>query len=105
MKWISAILAVYLLLLSAVPCCSVDDCTEEKSEWQAGQDAKHDKEEDDCGTCSPFFSCEGCVAAGLTSQSVYFEFTALPAKPVYTRYLQVSLPGSSDEFWQPPRRV
>jgi len=55
MKFAGYILALYLILLAAIPCCSFDDCPDDKTE----QTANHENGDQDCGSCSPFFNCEG----------------------------------------------
>jgi hypothetical protein len=99
MKLPGFLLAFYLILLAAVPCCSFDDCPDDKTE----QAATHEKGDDDCGSCSPFFSCEGCATATIAYHPFQFEITALQTSPVYTAYLQVSLPRVQYDFWQPPK--
>ena len=99
MKLITALFAVYLLLLAAVPCCRVDDCAEEKT---AHQTAPMEKQ-GDCGTCSPFFSCESCVAATILYEPIHFELTALTLPQVFAAYLQPFLPQPAFDFWQPPK--
>jgi hypothetical protein len=93
------ILAFYIILLAAVPCCVIDNCKDEKTEQAAG----HEKGDKDCGSCSPFFSCEGCATATVVYEPAEFEFAALQVLPVYTGYKQTSLPETHLEFWQPPR--
>lgn len=99
MKVYGYTLAFYLILLSAVPCCVVDYCPEDKTE----QTAEHDKEDDDCGNCSPFFSCEGCVTASISYLSVQLEIASLKEPAVYAVYIQTALPDFNYDFWQPPK--
>ncbi len=65
MKFISLILAVYVLLLSAVPTFIEDKCMQEHTTEQ-GQNEQDDQ---DCnkGCCSPFFSCNTCTGFVLTT--------------------------------------
>ena len=99
MKFTGFILAFYLILLSAVPCCSFDDCPDDKTELATN----HENGDEDCGNCSPFFSCEGCAMATIVYHPVQFEFSSLQASPVYSTYLQLSLPQVDYDFWQPPK--
>jgi hypothetical protein len=105
MKLAGYILAVYLLLLSAVPCCAFDDCPDDKMDLPTGaeQNSSHEEGDGDCGNCSPFFSCEGCAAATISSQTISFEFSLPQVLAVYTIYLQALLPSVEYDFWQPPR--
>ena len=95
----SYILAFYLILLSAVPCCAFDSCPDDKTEQSAG----HEKGDEDCGNCSPFFSCEGCAAATINYEPLQFDIPAITITSVYTSYIQLSLPRVHFEFWQPPK--
>lgn len=94
------ILSYYLILLAAVPCCLLDNCPEVKKE----QSAKHESGDDDCGSCSPFFSCEGCAAATIACEPVQFVLNIPEQQTVFTCYQQSSLPEVDYDFWQPPKR-
>lgn len=98
MKSLGYILAFYLLLLSAVPCCAVDNCPDEKTEKSSAQG-----EERGCGSCSPFFSCEGCAAATIAFEPADLAIAAIKISPVFAAYLQTPLPRQVHDFWQPPR--
>ncbi|MGQ0740323.1 MAG: DUF6660 family protein [Bacteroidota bacterium] len=99
MKVCGYILAFCIILLAAVPCCSFDDCPDDKTE----QTTSHENGDNECGTCSPFFSCEGCAAATIACEPAPFTLDPLRQKPVYTTYLQSSLPQVDYDFWQPPK--
>lgn len=88
-------------MLSVVPCCSLDDCDNEITE----QGVSHESQEEDCGGCSPFFSCEGCAATTVTVEPVCFEITPAQCIIVYTGYIQNPLPDIDYDFWQPPKIV
>ncbi|HET9745024.1 MAG TPA: DUF6660 family protein [Chitinophagaceae bacterium] len=99
MKVVSFILAVYLILLFAIPCCSFDNCPEEK----IVQTENHEMEDDDCGNCSPFFSCAGCSGVTHSYSNTYFEM--IPQDPInqYTGFILSSTPDVHYDFWQPPK--
>ncbi|NOT52010.1 MAG: hypothetical protein HOP10_12120 [Chitinophagaceae bacterium] len=99
MKLLSYILAFYLILLAAVPCCAIDNCPDDKTE----QTASHENGDEDCGTCSPFFSCEGCATASIAFEPVQFDFATTISSSVYTQYQQSSLLEADLDFWQPPK--
>ena len=105
MKICGYILAFYLILLSAVPCCAFDVCPEDKMDLsaEAEQSANHETGDEDCGSCSPFFSCGGCATATVDFQQANLDLASLQDSPVYTFYLQTSLPWVDYDFWQPPR--
>jgi hypothetical protein len=99
MRLTGYILAFYLLLLSAIPCCAFDDCPDDKPV----QSSQHERGDSDCGNCSPFFSCEGCATATANDEPIRYEIVALQALPVFTGYLHSSLTQVHFDFWQPPR--
>ncbi len=99
MKFTGFILAFYLILLSAVPCCAFDDCPDDKTELTTN----HESGDEDCGNCSPFFSCEGCATATVAFESVQFDVPAMQVISVFTGYKQTSLPQIDYDFWQPPK--
>lgn len=99
MKLISCILAFYLILLSVVPCCSFDDCEDDITTLPAN----HENEPEDCGNCSPFFSCEGCATAIIAFLPAQFGITPLITSAIYPEYIQSSLPDIDYDFWQPPK--
>jgi hypothetical protein len=98
-KLLSYLLAFYLVLLAAVPCCAFDSCPDDKTE-QADQ---HENGDEDCGNCSPFFSCEGCASATVAFEPAQFKITITPLLSVHTGYIQTSLPQVDYDFWQPPK--
>ena len=101
MKVFAFILSAYLVFLFAIPCCTFDNCPED----QTVQEASHEKGDDDCGSCSPFFTCTGC--SGFT---VSFEITDLEIAPAFSGqqfagYILRSIPDVHYDFWQPPKLV
>ncbi|HRO69764.1 MAG TPA: hypothetical protein PK951_05265 [Chitinophagaceae bacterium] len=101
MKRLSYILLCYLLLLSVFPCCTIDECPNDKA--IAEQAANHENGDEDCGTCSPFFNCEGCASVPVTVEQVSIRIDALPVQQVYTGFLSPSIPEVSYGFWHPPK--
>ncbi len=88
-----------MILLAVFPCCLVDDCPDDKVE----QVANHQSGDEDCGNCSPFFSCEGCVFASSVTEPFYYNVISLSVKPVYTEFISPSIPDIHYDFWQPPK--
>ena len=101
MKWPSYILSVYMLLLAVFPCCAFDDCPDDKIKTE--QATNHENGDEDCGTCSPFFNCEGCASVTTIVEPIYFNIISLPVKQVYTDFLSPSIPDVHYDFWQPPK--
>lgn len=92
-----------MLLLAVFPCCTFDDCPEDKI--QTEQTAGHKNGDADCGTCSPFFNCEGCASVTTTVEPIYFAIHALPVLQVYTGFLSPFVDDVHYDFWQPPKLI
>lgn len=100
MRFMGYILAIFLLLLSVVPCCAFDDCPDDKQEIAD----QHQPGDEDCGNCSPFFSCDACAAATVDFEPFLIVITPLSHQPViYTGYIPLTLRDAKYDFWQPPR--
>ena len=98
-KLLSYIFAVYLILLSAIPCCTFDNCDGDKST----EALTKEKEEKDNGNCSPFFSCEGCATASISTALWELDFFSPPLISVFPNHLQQQLSKAEYDFWQPPK--
>ena len=98
-KTLSYILAFYVILLSAIPCCAFDNCPDDKIE----SSTQHESNDRDYGNCSPFFNCESCATVLINFEPLQFEAPFAPTISVYTGYIQLSLPKINYEFWQPPK--
>ena len=101
MKAPGYILSLYMLLLAVFPCCAFDDCPEDKTPVE--NIASHQDGDEDCGTCSPFFNCEGCASIPVTIEQAYIPVNAFFIQQVYTGFLSPSIPDVSYDFWQPPK--
>jgi hypothetical protein len=99
MKVIAFILSVYLLFLFAAPCCSFDNCPEDKTE----QMANHEAGDTDCGGCSPFFTCAGCSGATISFEKADIKFVPPLSDHPHTGYILSLIPDVPYDFWQPPR--
>lgn len=99
MKVIAFILSAYLVFLFAVPCCSFDDCPEEKT----AQTKEHEEGDGDCGTCSPFFTCTGCSGITALFDNNDTEISMALTSHQYTGFILSPIPDVHYEFWQPPK--
>lgn len=99
MKPIAFILSAYLLFLFAVPCCSFDNCSEEK----IAQSQEHKNGDGDCGTCSPFFTCNGCSGFTITSSEINSELIPFVLNNQYDNYIVSPIIETDHDFWQPPK--
>jgi hypothetical protein len=99
MKVIAFILSAYLLFLFTIPCCSFDNCPDEKM----AQEEEHKKGDGDCGSCSPFFTCTGCSGFTVLDQHNHIEIVSIVSGPQYAGYILSSIPDVHYDFWQPPK--
>ena len=101
MKLLSYILALYVILLSGIPCCSFGNCAADKIE----QNRQHNPGDSDCGDCSPFFTCSACNAFAFTIESLAIQ--AIPSNPfkIFAGYIESAVPDIHYDFWQPPKIV
>ena len=99
LKVIAFILSAYLLFLFAIPCCSFDNCTDDRSEQQTN----HKEGDGDCGNCSPFFTCTGCSGFIASLENTGIEMISDFPAHQYPGYIVSSIPDVHYDFWQPPR--
>ena len=102
MKAFGFILAFYIMLLSAVPCCAFDNCPDEKA--TTAQTGQHESGDDDnCGSCSPFFNCATCASVTIDLQQASAEPATTTLKKTYSDFIQPIIAKVHYDFWQPPR--
>ena len=101
MKVFAFILSAYLLFLFAVPCCTFDNCPEDKIALQT----EHQEDDDDGGSCSPFFTCTGCSGFTITADEINSELISFFSNNQYPCFIVSSMPEINYDFWQPPKLV
>ena len=100
MKFGGLLLALLVIFLGSVPCCTFEECDE-------AAEAKHIQHEvpvNEKGSCSPFLKCGGCT--GFTIQDIAEdtagEIKNLSAKSIF--HHRQSIPGNIIQtIWQPPQ--
>ncbi|TDP03328.1 DUF6660 family protein [Flavobacterium sp. 245] len=105
MKWIAALLSIYLMALSNMPCADmeVNSAMHKTAQFSSEENHSHDKDND---LCSPFCVCNCCGAQVLSYQpSITFEFSKSCSKiavalPTYNSVFISDFYGS---IWQPPQ--
>ncbi|WP_347156833.1 DUF6660 family protein [Pontibacter chitinilyticus] len=102
MKFLGLILAAYVLLLTAVPCCAGERCDEKE---QAGVAQASEKQHpQDCKSCSAFFACGSCTGFTLSESPSFFASMAVPSLVVYHTLCRVAAPVPvCCAIWQPPK--
>ena len=101
MKVFAFILSAYLLFLFAIPCCTFDNCPEDK----IAMEADHEKDDADCGSCSPFFTCTGCSGFTVSPENSDLEVIPNFTGQQYAGFILSSIPDVHYDFWQPPKLV
>ena len=95
MKLISFILAFYVLLCAAIPCCADDDCAGTVKTEKKGGDCK--------GDCSPFFACGNCCGFSINVQQIAVTPITVFKKTSYSEFYISAHSDYYHSFWQPPR--
>ena len=101
MKLAHYILAGYLILLAAVPCCAFDDCPDDQK--IANNKTIPNDSKKDCGACSPFFHCEKCASATIKADDVQMDYVRSIILSIYSEFIPSRLKTVYYEFWKPPR--
>jgi hypothetical protein len=100
-KWISFLLAFYILLSTVVPCSLLDNCDEECTET-----AQHEStgQDNDCTSCSPFAVCS-VTPVVITEQSANCSFVDHPYSAIpHFEYDSTPSCGFYSGHFQPPRK-
>lgn len=102
-KIICLLLSVYVLLLSARPCCADDACSS-KSLNVKEPASKTSLPEKECAGCSPFFSCGSCAGfvIGKPVMNPVLFVVLIPVKH-YGAYKQPYIKEIALTIWQPPK--
>jgi len=102
-KFICLLFSLYVVLLSANPCCVDRDCDGEHA-VEKSQAKNSTPKEKDCHGCSPFFTCGSCVGF-VAVKKVVFNIDFLVGSTVSGNafYLQPDFQEIIFAVWQPPR--
>ncbi|WP_339071049.1 hypothetical protein [Chitinophaga sp. 212800008-4] len=98
MRWLMILLSLYVLTLSAIPCCGDDQCCEE----MAGKETHHNHHRQEL-PCSPFFSCNTCHGVVVPDFTPGLSARVIILSSFSFNYIACSLPGFTASVWQPPR--
>ena len=99
-KLFTFIFSFYILFLSTVPCCAVDNCNDETQQSQTADKHEHN---DGCKNCSPFTLCGNCVGFTFIATSFQVDTPQQLTQQTFSGYIQSYLPQYISSFWQPPR--
>jgi hypothetical protein len=98
MKWLIMLFAIYVVILSGIPC----DCQEDnficKTTALAGEHPPADHQKPDC-PCSPFFACSTCHGVVVPDGNIKI------TRPVYTQQQQIFHPYKENAVAQYPLPV
>lgn len=104
MKWLLILLSLYVLALSAVPCCGGDLCCDHEITLQQEDDSheNHDHNKPEL-PCSPFFSCGMCHGMVIPLLPLLLEPESVKAESTGFNYTAHFLSGYATAIWQPPQ--
>lgn len=102
MKWIARILALYMLVLSCLPCNDSTECSN-NSDTSIVAGAQHSDHSNHPENCTPFCSC-ACCGIHITQLSEAI-FIAAPHQLItqHSLYKPAYIPATYYNIWQPPR--
>jgi len=100
-KLFALILSVFVLFLTTVPCCALENEQIHHHEQKINSD--HNQDDDCCKDCSPFYVCGTCVGFTLSSYS-QINFS-LYLRPVLheNAYFPIETTKIPTVIWQPPK--
>ena len=96
MKWLSILFAIYILTLSAMPCCDKDCCNNEMTQ---NTDSSHKSEV----PCSPFFMCNSCHGFVIPESGIKINEAETITTATVQPILNLHLSDFHNPAWQPPR--
>ena len=105
MKIFAYFMALYILVLSVVPCSDVhNNCNDKKATTELTQNHDHQQDQDD--NCSPFCICNCCQ----TAMTLNFTNTTFKIKNLFVE-IDVKIANRNFSFisnfygniWQPPK--
>ncbi len=99
MKFLCLLLAIYVVLLSAKPCCADNDC-----QGKVEHSQKTPAKEKECPGCSPFFTCGSC-AGFIIAQPIILQLPEItPVPAAYGNvYQQPNVEKVALSIWLPPK--
>lgn len=98
MKVLCFTLSISIVLLSTVPCCSDDDCIDEKTTT-----AQTESHNDHCSNCSPFLPCGSCYGFVFTSSELTFKVAKAEIDRNTVTFMIFFVESSIAKIWQPPK--
>ena len=81
-----------------VPCCAIDNCGADKMAAPV-----HEKEGEQGGKCSPFFSCTACQGSVDIPQPLFVTASHNENREFYEMITVFTSSPYITSFWQPPR--
>lgn len=105
MKWLGCTFALYMLLLSGIPCPATSDCCPEETVAMQHTDAHSadaNKEAEDC-PCPLLFSCNASACLIVHTQTFVPEKNFVAGVQPIPAHLAPPLSDYSAFIWQPPR--
>lgn len=105
LKWFAAILSIYLLVLSFVPCMDMDECVSPVTVTANTQSHTPTDDENKRDTCTPFCVCSCChniISLPSPIVVVHREVVIYPVK-AQPRDITGSVVDRAYDIFQPPQ--
>jgi len=100
MKYLSFILAIYVLLLTAAPNLVEDKCFNEQTTEQ-----RQNQQDDQSDCCSPFMSCNTCNGFTVSYASFSVQSFLIYSDLKVSLYDENFASEFFSSIWQPPKIV
>jgi Na+/H+ antiporter NhaD/arsenite permease-like protein len=102
-KILYLILSVFVIMLSAKPCCADSDCRATLSAKKELAEKVPAKEKE-CPGCSPFFTCGTCVGFVISQPlSIQLPIVAVDDVEYCNVYQHPNIEKVALSIWQPPK--
>ena len=105
MKFFTFIFAIYIMVLSVIPCSDVhNECSDTKANTELAHN--HDNQQDQDDNCSPFCFCACCGTSVIVLDSLPLSLQVPVFFPTTTKVALRSFFFVSNfygDIWQPPK--
>jgi hypothetical protein len=105
MRVFHLILAIYVIVLSMVPCCTEERCNDDiKTEQTANNHPRHESN-DTCnsGACSPFLTCGSCTGFVSNALLICLQPYMFFVKKQNINFKFGQINNYYTKYWQPPK--
>lgn len=103
MKILATILSLYLLVITCMPCCDLQEC-DNASESQFTTQQSHQAENEHANEiCSPFCICACCTSVVELDQTDEYSFDRPEVTATFFQHTVAVVSNDFSAIWQPPK--